>query len=41
MKILKNFFALPAMNNEVDRQTAQVLRGVLFFLALSACRMPF
>lgn len=34
MKILKNFFALPAMNNEVDRQTAQVLRGVLFFFSV-------
>lgn len=31
MDSLKNFFALPAMDNEVDRQIAQVLRGVLVF----------
>ncbi len=34
MKIFKDFFALPTLDNEVDRQTAQVLRGVLVFFSV-------
>mgnify|MGYP000853125063 CR=1 FL=1 len=34
MKVFKDFFALPTLDNEVDRQTAQVLRGVLFFFSV-------
>jgi len=34
METLKNFFALPAMKNEVDRQVGQVLRGVLLFFSV-------